>query len=167
MVTSRFEVEGSSFVTYRKRGDGDWRNTGVIWLHRCHGRQRVTARREARPGQHGRRARRHAASTLRGDGGGDSGERNPPGAAGSLDADWLACAQLSACEAQRAADRIVVAWRSPLTALGLRQDVEAIWPHLRGEELTAAVVAVYRRLPARLGEQHDLAAHAGKEGGRR
>jgi hypothetical protein len=130
---------------------------------RCATAARRPARREARLGQHGRRARRHATTSLRDDG-------DPPGGESDPEPDpwpWLSCADLSAAEAQSAADRIAAACRGFLTPSGLRLDVEAIWPHLRGEARSAAVIAVYVRLPRVLREQHDRAVHANREGGRR
>ncbi len=120
---------------------------------------RPRRRREHRPGH-----RKTTSASRAGPGGDpDPDEPDPPYAAGSLDDDWLACAGLSAADAQRAADRVAAACSGSLTPVGLRWDVGTIWPDLRGDGLTAAVVAVYMRLPRVLRDLHDRAAYAGRE----
>jgi hypothetical protein len=155
-----------TFVSRRSRHGGPWSSPRVVAVSRVRPQLAAARRptgREAHPGQRGRRARRHAATTLRDDGDGPDGESHPEPDPWP----WLACARLSAAEAQAAADRIAAACGDSLTPLVLRQDVEVIWPHLRGDARTAATVAVYVRLPAGLREQHDRAVHAGTEGRQR
>lgn len=123
---------------------------------------RSRGRRERRPGH-----RKTASASRAGPGDSDPGDSDPPDAAGSLDDDWLACAGLSAADAQRAADRIATACGGVLTPLVLRGDVEVLLPDLRGDARSAALIVVYRRLPAALREQYDLAVRAGTEGGGR
>ena len=124
---------------------------------------RSRGRRQRRPGH-----RRTASPARAGPGGdSDSGEPDPPDAAGSLDDDWLRCAGLSAADVEGAADRIAAACGGFPTPLGLRSDVQAIWPDRRGDARSAALVAVCLRLPRPLREQHDRAVRAGTRGGAR
>jgi DNA-binding transcriptional regulator YdaS (Cro superfamily) len=160
------ERTGAYLARGRRRG-GLWSRARVVAVSRVRPQRgsaaaaRRAAGREAHPGQRGRRARRHAATTLRDDGDPPDGESDPEPEPWP----WLACARLSAAEAQEAADRIAAVCGGSLTPAALRQNVEAIWPHLRGDARSAATVAVYVRLPAGLREQHDRTLRSNTKGG--
>jgi hypothetical protein len=134
-----------------------WRTLTSLGRHR---RERRPARCGAPRGQRGRRARRHAATTLRDDGDGSGGEPAPhPDSARSL---WRACRHLSGCRVFGPGEYPPPARRG--FGVRPRDAVVAAGPRVTVDTIADAFDKPFSYW---LDEQRDRTAHAGTEGDQR